>query len=252
MNILKLFAASTLVTALQVHAQPAACPDEALLEQLLSFGDLFLGEIHGTVETPKLVQCLVERALQNPGEPVIVSVEQSELARDAGSPIWKHDDSGREDGRSSEAMFALVMDLVDKEREGLIKLHFQHGGLSRPSAEAIGLELKDLSERGLVIALAGGAHSMKNVPAGSPLAVLQEGPHVGPNFTHINIGTAGGGSFWACVPIAENTEPQCGVRQTAPRSATAGALVPDATTGHDYVLYLERFTASPPMNRTSQ
>lgn len=158
--------AAALLTALPGKAQPADCVDDVLLDELLAFGDLFLGEVHGTVESPQLVQCLVERALESVTEPVIVSLELSELARDPGSPLWRIEE-GREDGRTSEAMYALVQDLVGKEQQGRIELHFQFGIGGRGSAESIGLELKALAERGRVIAYAGNAHSMKRIPQGA-------------------------------------------------------------------------------------
>lgn len=56
---------AALMAPLPGTAQPAACVDDAVLEELLAFGDLFLGEVHGTVESPQLVQCLVDRALES-------------------------------------------------------------------------------------------------------------------------------------------------------------------------------------------
>lgn len=244
MNIAKPLGVAALFLALPVAAQPAACVDETLLDSLLAFGDLFLGETHGTVESPQLVQCLVERALANAGEPIIVSLEQSVLARDPASPEWKNQE-GREDGRTSQAMFALVQALVGKEEAGRIELHFQIGIGGRESAEAIGLELKALAERGRVIAYAGNAHSMKSIPPGADMP-RQEGFYVGPTFTHIVIRSANGGSFWACMQTG------CGIQQGSARTDGTELLVDGSSRGHDYMLYLDRFTASPPMDIASQ
>ncbi|MGV3591910.1 MAG: hypothetical protein ACO1PZ_09490 [Gammaproteobacteria bacterium] len=236
---------AALMQPLPGSAQPAACVDDAVLDELLAFGDLFLGEVHGTIETPQLVRCLVERALENATEPVIVSLELSELARDPGSPLWRFEE-GREGGRTSQAMYALVQDFVDKEQQGRIELHFQFGIGGRGSAESIGLDLKALAERGRVIAYAGNAHSMKNVPPEVGDFPLQEGGYVGPAFTLVDIRNANGGTFWACM------QARCGIQQSTSRADAANVLVDGSSRGHDYVLYLERFTASPPMDIASQ
>ncbi len=236
-----------LVYAMSLHAQLVQCPSDAMLIKLLSFGDLYLGEIHGTAETPQLVQCLVEKALATSKERIIVSLELESGARDPGSYPWQ--ETSPHDGRTSKAMFNLLAYLKDKESQGLLNLDFQHkiifdrpDGKSR--AEIIGLDLKALSERGLLIALSGNAHSMKTMPPGMPLNGLQEGRYVGPNMTHIWVQAVDGGTTWNC-------SPDCGVHEMKKLSRIDGnpdTLVDGSTVGHDYIYFIPQrtFTASPP------
>lgn len=97
-----------------------------------------------------------------------------------------------------------------------------------------------------MIAYAGNAHSMKRIPQGAGDFPLQEGGYVGPAFTHVDIRSAGGGTFWACM------QQGCGIQPSNSRADTANTLVDGSSRGHDYLLYLERFTASPPMDIASQ
>ncbi|HTR00074.1 MAG TPA: hypothetical protein VMH83_08785, partial [Candidatus Acidoferrum sp.] len=142
------------------------------------------------------------------------------------------------------------------ERQDRLALHLQHrpryevGGLtfSGPdSAKVIGNELKELSEQGLVIALAGNAHSMKTLPEGWSMT-LQEGQYAGPRFTHIFVTAAEGGTAWNCTPA-------CSAHDLQPSTIKAGpdTLVDGKPVGHDWIYFVAspKFTASPPMEISS-
>lgn len=232
-----------------------SCPKVEMLDKLLGFGDLFLGELHGTAQTPALIQCLVARAVESVGEKIIVSLEMPSSAREPLSDFWQAEK--QEDGRSSKAMFELVKYLVDKENQALINIHFQYHTrffdepseisiFHKNSAQKIGEQLYELSEQGLVIALAGNVHSMKFLPEGyDPSGKLKtEGMFVGRQFTHINLMSATGGEFWGCAP-------DCGVQKHSSFSdaeSLTGTLTEGESTGHDYIYYLDidGFTASGP------
>lgn len=168
-----------------VEASEIMCPADAVLDRLLSHGDMFIGEVHGTVESPKLIRCLVERALPRAKEPVIVSLELPGMARDRGSLHWR----AVRDGRSSEAMWSLLEFLVEKEHQGSIRLHFQRGNPAPSDVdldEYSGLALKELVKEGLVIAFAGNFHSSRETPAWNP-GVKPAGTYVGSDIAHIRI-----------------------------------------------------------------
>ncbi|HTQ99585.1 MAG TPA: hypothetical protein VMH83_06325, partial [Candidatus Acidoferrum sp.] len=85
----RMLAASLLISlALTTKAQ-VPCPPEASLDKLLAFGSLFLGELHGTTETPQLVRCLVDRALVTSQQKLIVSLELEGDVRDPDSYSWQ-------------------------------------------------------------------------------------------------------------------------------------------------------------------
>ncbi len=223
------------------------CPADKQLHQLLVFDDLFIGGIHGTREIPLLVQCLVDKALKESNENLIVSLELDESASDLHSPLWQDDTAlMTEDGRSSRAMYALMQYLITREATGQLGLHFQYGrkGSSRPnSARATGRELETLSGNARVIVLAGNYQSMKTTPPGYFDYLETEGMYAGNRFTHINIRSLNPGTFWSCTG-------NCGISTYNPpgHSAPVGQLADGADIGHDYVFYLESFTASEPMS----
>lgn len=226
-------------------AQSYECPEESVLDQFLEFGDLYIGELHGTNETPKFFKCLLDKFIVAAEEPIIVSLELDEYARDSESPFWNNE-SNFEDGRSSNAIYELVQYLIGLEEQNIISIHFQLGLGGRPLPSTTGDKLRELSEKGQVIALSGNIHSMKFLPQNFQANIDTEGMFVGPNFTHISIGSALGGEIWACMP-------NCGINSIRPSpnsNAAPGALIDGSESGHDYIYYLDikGFTASIPMS----
>jgi hypothetical protein len=68
-------ALSALYLAAPASAVDKSCSQTPLHDFVRRGQDLYLGELHGTVEVPALVRCLVIAAMENKGEPIIVSLE---------------------------------------------------------------------------------------------------------------------------------------------------------------------------------
>lgn len=226
------------------------CPPQTTLQKFLRFNDLALGEHHGTSEIPAFIKCLVDYSIESQDERVIVSLEMPSSAREPMTDFWRK--SEHEDGRSSKAMHKLVKHLVDLENQLLIDLHFQHRTryfetqkashhFSKHRAKLIGLEIKELSQKGKLIALAGNIHTMKHMPKSFAFDLDFEGRYFGSSFTHILLESALGGSTWSC-------QPECGVQTHHKfKNVSKDSFVIDEDRGHDYIYYLtDRFGASPP------
>lgn len=231
------------------------CPPDSILDKLIDYEDLMIGELHGTVETPAFFRCLVDHAMKNSSERIIISLEMQSSAREQTSKFWRKEEG--EDGRSSIAMGHLVRYLVQLEAKLDIDLHFQHQIRYFESeqesraffdnyAKSIGEEIASLATKGKMIVLAGNYHTMKKTPGyaktESDLPSDFEGRYVGENFTHILVDSANGGTAWACTPQCEiNTIPM-------QKGAKRGSIEKDTLRGHDYIYYLDidKFTASAP------
>jgi len=218
------------------------CPEDHVLKRFLEFDDLMLGEHHGTTETPAFLKCLVDYGVINTQERLIVSLEMPSSAREPMSGFWQ--DDNRRDGRSSKAMYDLVRHLVELENKLLIDLHFQHRTRYFETDEAlqeflknrektIGVEIRELSEKGKVIVLAGNIHTLKFKPRGWEFVLEFEGKYVGPSFTHIIIESANGGATWSC-------QPECGIHDHSKQQGSVrGSFSDGKERGHDYIYYLD-------------
>ncbi|RBP52683.1 hypothetical protein [Arenicella xantha] len=255
--MLGLLAQTVIAGTLQVTQDPKLaryqCPSADLLRQFLNFDDLLIGELHGTVETPAFFKCLVDFSVTHANERVIVSLEMPSAARESSDEFWRKGEF--EDGRSSVAMYHLVMYLVELEAQLLIDLHFQHRSRHFNSqielskfrenrTVVVGSEIEALSQKGKVIGLAGNLHTPKIRPSFMIPEQDFEGRHVGPSFTHILIDSALGGEVWLCPGMGE-----CGLQQLmVQKTARRGSLIADSERGHDYIYYLDidGFTGSAP------
>jgi hypothetical protein len=229
-------------------ALPALSADQACsrtpLHTFIERGqDLYLGEGHGTVETPALVRCLVIAALERKGETLFVSLEQEPNARDLQSDAWRG-----QDGRGSAAMWELTKFLLEQEKLGRLTLH-QHAPtvFDNPFDPAayerrMGSPLRELARRGLLIVLSGNAHSRKE-PLPMPSPYDPAGMYAGPDLIHVDIESASGGASWSCMAGG------CGVHEFAgnvPFNHASNTLMDGKEFGHDFVYLLPQFTASPP------
>jgi hypothetical protein len=229
-------------------ALPALSADQACartpLHTFIERGqDLYLGEMHGTAETPVLLRCLVIAALERKGEPLIVSLEQQPNARDLQGDAWRG-----QDGRGSAAMWELTSFLLEQEKRGRLTLH-QHvptvfDNPFDPAAyeRRMGSPLRDLARRGLLIVLSGNAHS-RNAPLPMPSPYDPAGMYAGPDLIHVDIESASGGTAWSCMAGG------CGVHELPGNTAfknDSNALMDGKGFGHDFVYLLPQFTASPP------
>ena len=91
-------------------SKPMAAEIAPFVEVLSSGKNLYLGELHGTVEVPQLVREIVDATLVTSTLPVAVSLELPLAAKNGESPFWEGTD-----GRSSQAMYALVQYLLALE-----------------------------------------------------------------------------------------------------------------------------------------
>lgn len=220
------------------------CPSNAVLDRLLDFGDLIFGEVHGTVESPQFMQCVVERAVQREIEPSSFpwSFRKRRASQTRSSGPVK-------DGRASVAMWSLLEFLVRKEEEGALRVHFQHSKLTPDVVdidEHVGLELKQLVKEGRVIALAGNYHSSREAVAWHP-SVKPAGMYVGSAITHIRIEAARDGEAWFCSSTSCGVGPLRRPRLKGGADPVAGDLVDGAELNHDFIFFVDRFTASPPV-----
>lgn len=231
LGLLFLLAASPVI-----HA--GTCPADAMLQRITGLGNVYIGELHGTQESPAFLRCLVDYEIAHGVKPLTVSVEFAESARDMNAPDWQ-----AHDGRTSVAMASLMQWLMAEETRGYIRLHFQRGKVDANDDfdRRVGEALRDLATNGHVIAYSGNFHNMKVAPPG--LNVVPAGAYVGPAFTHIAIVDVNGGTAW--FSTAEGT----GVHKlTAKRAGygTPGTLIDGHENGYDFMYLVPTFSASPP------
>jgi hypothetical protein len=232
--------------------QPAFAGDcqTGRLGELVRQGkDLYLGELHGSVEAPALVRCLVEEAVAHKARKLIVSLEQQPLARDPTGDAWR-----ATDGRGSQAMWELTQYLIGEEKAGHLQLHQQvpgpltfRDGEPPPKYDPVAYEkdmgepLKVLAAYGQLIALSGNAHS-RNKPLPG-LAYQPAGAFVGPGVVHVAVMATSGGTAWNCIAgkCEAHPLPALGEQAGAPGSLTDGAWL-----DHDFIFWVPQSTASPP------
>ncbi len=201
------------VTVMPAHA--GDCQPGELGELVRKGKDVYLGEIHGSVEVPALVRCLIEVALASKPHKLYVSLEQQPFARDPSGDAWRGTD-----GRGSEAMWELTQYLIREEKAGRLKLHQQlsdvfslEAGQTPPPYDPaaheknMGDPLRVLAARGQLIALSGNAHSASKPFPG--LAYQPAGAYAGPGVVHVAVMPAQGGTAWNCNEsgCAEHAQP---------------------------------------------
>jgi hypothetical protein len=217
------------------------CPSDTSLDSILDLGSVYVGEMHGTAQSPGLVRCLVKRATQRYSSPFTVSLELPDTSRNGQSEFWTGTD-----GRSSEAMWNLVQFLLPLEAEGKIHLHFQEGSGPRgPDFEQhVGEALRDIASHEKLIAYGGNLHAMRDAPEGLSHKIVPAGTFTGPAVKHVLISTVEGGRAWVCT-----TGRPCGPLDV-PKSKNAGAkawtLMDGNSLGYDRVYYVDRYNYSQP------
>lgn len=212
------------------------CPHE--LKSIVSGSSLYIGELHGTNETPKLVECIVLEALSSRSDPITVSLELPEIARDPHSDFWCG-----QDGRSSHAMWLLVKSLIELEMLNKVKLHFQYGAYGNPVADEDRLAtFESIAKDGFLVAYTGNFHSRKAlVREISQRSSNQEFRHG--ELVHVSVESIAEGEAWVC------GETGCGlvkVPDTSISNAKTYGLVDGSIHEHDFIFFVPRFTASPP------
>jgi hypothetical protein len=144
-------------------------------------------------------------------------------------------------------MWELTQFLLEKEKAGKLTLNFHAKAIFANGGtydEGIGLELKKLSQQGKVIGYGGNFHSRKIVAKEIP-SLIPAGFYTGPSFVHVAIGAANSGEAWFC----GGSDMPCGVHAVSTSSyakSAPGALVDGDLVGHDYIFFVDHFTASVP------
>lgn len=223
------------------------CNAKPLVDFIRSGEDVYLGELHGTVEIPQLLQCLVNVAIKTKRKDrIIVSLELRNEARNLKSDFWRGTD-----GRSSEAMWSLMKNLLVLEKQGEIQLHFQRDELNISSMgnqnkieKLMGQAMAKLAIKGQLIALSGNYHSNKEPPF-YDVDFTPTGMFVGENVIHIYVLPMSHNSeAWGCV-----NNRKCGAFQYS-KMTIPNAVVDELLNGdelnHDYIFFMNKTTASPP------
>lgn len=215
-----------------------ACPSAQKLQPLLQLGNIYLGELHGTVESPNLVRCLADAEVAAGVAPLFVSLELPNFARDTGDRTW-----AGVDGRTSQAMMSLVNHLEALEKQGKLTLDFQLTGKEQNAVQMnkqVGEHLRDLAAKGRLIALGGNLHSQRKQAMIPSLAFAPAGAFVGDGVKTVMIVHARDGTAWNCTET-------CGAHKDKGLTGIkAGELVDGSAYGHDYLYSLDQVTASPP------
>jgi hypothetical protein len=240
-----------LLVASPVLAAAEACPVTPLDDFIRRGQDVYLGEGHGTVESPALVRCLVIVAMERRKERLIVSLEQVPTARDPEGEAWRGTD-----GRGSEAMWNLTRFLLEQEKAGRLELHLQLSfpiafvpGTTPPQFDAaayernIGTPLREFAARGQLIALSGNMHSRQDRIPLPQFSYDPAGSYVGPDVVHVDLEPGAGGTAWNCDAGG------CGIHELAGASPFVGpphTMMDGKAFGHDFIYRLPGVTASPP------
>ena len=240
---------------------PKASTRDCPQHQGLPEGKLLLfGEMHGSVEAPKLISdlaCDLSRShevavgLEAPSQDQVLidrylksSGEKGDIEKLTSGYFWQ---KGK-DGRSSAAIFQLIEFIRELRQEGhsisLFAFDDQPGTeLERNIAIANGIRRFHASHPDVqIIALMGNVHAMQAhmstsegplVPTGSLLSDLK------PVSILITYPT---GTIWACMP-------DCGVHELAPRKpipGPSGFRQGAPFSGYSHSFLLSSITASPP------
>jgi hypothetical protein len=222
------------------------CARTPLDEHVERGRDLLIGEMHGTVESPELVRCLVLVALRDKhAEPLVVSLEQIPSARDMAGDVWKTND-----GRSSIAMWDLAQFLFQQEKAGLLTVafHMPEIQVTRPEdlpdaaayEKLMGIPLRELAQKAQLIALVGNFHSSGKRPGYATYDPA--GVYVGESALHVRVDSVAPGTMW------NQMNGQYAKREGGGSFAghEPNTLVPDTLMGHDFVYLVSRLTASAP------
>ncbi|QCU72313.1 calcium-binding protein [Luteimonas yindakuii] len=272
--------AALLLLAVALAADAAPTPitdvDTAADAVIQAAGDrrlIVIGELHGTVEVPALVQALARHYVR--GGPVLVALEvhatehariRAYLGSDGGDealhalregPFWSVSIE-RNDGRRTRAM----LDLIDTARrlhgEGhsiaVVPFDPARSGKAHPSrdrgmATILRAGFEALPDTGRMLVLTGNRHAMRVVPSDSGAAGLDSAAGYLLDLPLHSVNVMG--VEWAFQACTSMTEP-CGRREGRYAGATPGSRMSDpgdSTRQYDQGLMLPRLTASALLER---
>lgn len=238
------------------HAASASdCPPAAALTPLLQTDGLFLGELHGSVEVPALVDCLARTlsAELKGRRRVTVALEVPPDALDPAHAFWRG-----QDGRASQAMVALLRSLSAQQAQGQIDLvGFQPTTYYAAQAdyEAAMARLLDATPAShYLLALAGNFHatgpaSRHESDSPAPGQLIPAGALMRRPMAHVLVVNREPSASWHCVGDL------CAAHAIRPVPLAAGqptGLHPLRQGGYDWVFVLDRLSASPPFSPASK
>ncbi len=237
--------ALAVVCAPPVRAAAVDCPSGESLAPLLERDGIFLGELHGSVEVPALMECLTRTLLAEAGgRRLTVALEVPRDALDEAHPFWRG-----QDGRASQAMVGLLRALKTlqaQQRLDLIGFAPLEAYPDQADYEAaMARELDRTPPESFLIALAGNFHASGG-DAGfiAPTTGLRPaGALLQRRMAHVLVAYREASESWFC------RGSDCKVHALKPARSAAGkapGLHVLGDHGYDHVFVLPRQTASPP------
>lgn len=218
------------------------CNNLQIEKSIFQSKGIYIGELHGTNEAPKLVECIVRESVKT-GKPVIVSIEMPPCAIDEKCNFW----NGK-DGRASYSMknFVSVIKELQLTTENL-DMDFMgvcYGEASQVLQEkCTGEHINSLTNKGFVIAYGGNFHAMRKSPSGLE-NLATAGSYVSKEIITINIGAKNGGSFWGCAATS------CGIQHIEKdKQCNSNKLLKDTDGFYDYKLCVRKITFSKPSGK---
>jgi len=154
------------------------CGRLKLPDDVLTAGGIYIGEMHGTQESPQVALCVVNQVLETHQGPVVFVFELPDAAADLSSAFWNGADPNQTDGRSSAAMAELVMHMQALSRShGNLKLVYMDNcadtagqkpeDLAAYRDACMGRTLEARSQDGYLVAYSGNFHNLRKAPAGT-------------------------------------------------------------------------------------
>ncbi len=228
-------------------ADPDGCPDSDGFKRLVALGSVYLGEIHGTEQAPRIVRCVIESSLVTAKKPVVVAIELPSIDTPDGKYHWAH----FQDGKTSQSMWNLIAWLRARESEGALKIHYQSREAVRAMIESgqnasekvVADELRYIATNYVLIAYGGGFHSRKSPDPGVP-SVTPAGVLLGDLVSHVLLTPNLGGEAWGCTSATS-----CGPMELPPISvaqARQDSLVDGSKFGQDFLYLLGKVTVAKP------
>jgi hypothetical protein len=228
-------------------ADPDGCPDSDGFRRLKALGSVYLGEIHGTEQAPRIVRCMIESALVTSKRPIVVAIELPSIDTPDGKYHWAH----FQDGKTSQPMWNLIAWLRARESEGALKIHYQSREAVRAMIESgqsasekvVADEFRAIAANNLLIAYGGGFHSRREADPGVP-GVTPAGALLGDLVSHVFLAPNLGGGAWGCTSATA-----CGPMELPTMSAiqaSQDSLVDGSKYGQDFLYLLGKVTVASP------
>ncbi len=244
MLLVLLSGAASSASAAKEGKSPVSAQDcSPLPRELLAGRGIYVGELHGTQEMPKVLACFVKQAVVQIEGPVVVSLELPPETSPAWALEWAHPS----DGRTSQAMVDLINWLRTlRDKSGRVTIDYQLGcrfdGVpADPDAfgnKCMGESITASMAKGFVIAYSGTSHAARlETPTKRAAAFLPD------SIKTVEIIVSNGGSAWGTY---NNSAP--GPSPILGRQDLSGmnGIIPGQDPGFEYAYVIKDITASYP------